>query len=372
MKGGIGEADDRYERHADAVADKVGRGESAEVLLDKIAGGPTTVIATSATMDAPVQMTRRKRDFAVQTTGPEKDDYEWSEDYLSEGEQTRPTTVVVKYDKSTQAPESPSPKLSKKVQDGNREKTQLAAKSSLDTTSDVDKSRFTADKPLLVLLEIGQSPQPEMEEEFRHVLGDSCDIRTLGALDHLDQNEIARHPPESGDDTLFTTLPPDGCPVLISKRLVIDGLRRRMDDLKDINAPVRILCCTGGFPEIESPNVLMASDIITSTVHDRVPKGSKLGVLVPDKEQVPEAIEQWGHEGYKVAAVPLSPEASDEVIEAAAHCMRDLAPDAILYDCMGYSHKLQTKVEAICSTTGIIAIGAAAHLAGRLLGIKGM
>ena len=370
LKGGIGEGDDRYERHADAVADKVGRGESAEGLLDKIAGRPTTVIAKSATMDAPVQMTRKKRDFGLQTTGPEKDDYEWSEDYPSEGEQKGAAAMVAKYDKSTQVPDRSAPKLSENVQYGTREKTRLAAKSLSASPSDVDRSRGMAGKPLLILLEIGQSPQPEMEAEFRQVLGDSCDIRTLGALDHLDQSEIVRYPPESGDDTLFTTLPPDGHPVLISKRLVIDGLRRRMDDLKDIKTPVRILCCTGGFPEIESPNVLMASDIITSTVHDRVPRGSKLGVFVPDKEQVPEAIEQWGREGYEVAGVPLLPEASDEVIEAAAYRMRDLAPDAVLYDCMGYSHELQTKVESICSTTGIIAIGAAAHLAGRLLGIK--
>ncbi len=38
LKGGVGEEGDSYERHADAVADKVVRGESAEVLLDQMAG----------------------------------------------------------------------------------------------------------------------------------------------------------------------------------------------------------------------------------------------------------------------------------------------------------------------------------------------
>ena len=94
----------------------------------------------------------------------------------------------------------------------------------------------------------------------------------------------------------------------------------------------------------------MASDILTGAVRDKVPAGTRLGVFIPDKDQVPEAIEQWGQEGYEVRVVPLSPEASDDTIEAAAHCMRDLSPDAILYDCMGYSHRLQTKVETICST----------------------
>ena len=39
LKGGVGEAGDPYERHADAVADKVVAGESAESLLSTMAGG---------------------------------------------------------------------------------------------------------------------------------------------------------------------------------------------------------------------------------------------------------------------------------------------------------------------------------------------
>jgi hypothetical protein len=39
LKGGVGAAGDTYERHADAVATAVVRGESAESLLDPVAGG---------------------------------------------------------------------------------------------------------------------------------------------------------------------------------------------------------------------------------------------------------------------------------------------------------------------------------------------
>ena len=47
LKDGIGEAGDKYERHADAVAGKVLRGQSAQELLDDMAGGiQTTVEAT--------------------------------------------------------------------------------------------------------------------------------------------------------------------------------------------------------------------------------------------------------------------------------------------------------------------------------------
>jgi len=43
LTGGVGEAGDAYERHADQVADKVVRGESAEALLDRYAGSSSPV-----------------------------------------------------------------------------------------------------------------------------------------------------------------------------------------------------------------------------------------------------------------------------------------------------------------------------------------
>ena len=51
LKGGVGEAGDRYEQHADAVADRVVRGESAEGMLDEMAGGSTA----SPSAHGPVQ-----------------------------------------------------------------------------------------------------------------------------------------------------------------------------------------------------------------------------------------------------------------------------------------------------------------------------
>ena len=60
LPGGIGVAGDRYERQADAVADAVLRGESAQPLLDQVTAGPVQVSAASAGAAAPVQMRRKK------------------------------------------------------------------------------------------------------------------------------------------------------------------------------------------------------------------------------------------------------------------------------------------------------------------------
>jgi preprotein translocase subunit SecG len=45
LPGGVGEVGDRYERHADAVADRVVAGESSEATLDEMAGGQRTPTA---------------------------------------------------------------------------------------------------------------------------------------------------------------------------------------------------------------------------------------------------------------------------------------------------------------------------------------
>ena len=60
LKGGVGQAGDTYERHADAVADKVVAGESAEPLLSEMAGpgGPAGAVqhqAVQRTAGAPPQ-----------------------------------------------------------------------------------------------------------------------------------------------------------------------------------------------------------------------------------------------------------------------------------------------------------------------------
>ncbi len=51
LKGGVGTAGDRYEQHADSVADRVVRGESAEPLLDAAPGAPSTAPGVQRRLD---------------------------------------------------------------------------------------------------------------------------------------------------------------------------------------------------------------------------------------------------------------------------------------------------------------------------------
>ena len=74
LKSGIGEAGDAFERHADAVADRVVAGESAEALLDHVAAGATRTSQAAApgAPGAPIQR--------VEIVGTTHNDYRPSQD----------------------------------------------------------------------------------------------------------------------------------------------------------------------------------------------------------------------------------------------------------------------------------------------------
>ncbi len=62
LKGGLGQPGDRYEQHADRVADLVVRGESAEAVLDEVSPGTSTVSAAVQLKGGRGRRWRRQRD----------------------------------------------------------------------------------------------------------------------------------------------------------------------------------------------------------------------------------------------------------------------------------------------------------------------
>lgn len=66
LKGGVGEAGDAYEQHADAVADAVVRGESAEALLGSGGGSPSGGVQRQA-----VQLTTKVNPMKPEPDGPQ-------------------------------------------------------------------------------------------------------------------------------------------------------------------------------------------------------------------------------------------------------------------------------------------------------------
>jgi peptidoglycan hydrolase-like protein with peptidoglycan-binding domain len=78
LKGGVGQVGDSYEQHADAVADKVVAGESAEGLLSTMAG-PGGGGQPAAQAGGPVQQTKGEEPADGEHEGTEHEDHEGHE-----------------------------------------------------------------------------------------------------------------------------------------------------------------------------------------------------------------------------------------------------------------------------------------------------
>ncbi|HEX3477510.1 MAG TPA: DUF4157 domain-containing protein [Kofleriaceae bacterium] len=82
LKGGVGAEGDAYEQHADAVADRVGAGGSAEALLDRFApGGATGAAAVQRKLGASQASGIRVREISTGRTGVISGKLVWGKHY---------------------------------------------------------------------------------------------------------------------------------------------------------------------------------------------------------------------------------------------------------------------------------------------------
>lgn len=211
-------------------------------------------------------------------------------------------------------------------------------------------------KPVLALLDIGKAPVPSLKLDFKRALGEGFQVEIFGALDDFSDHEILQHPPLNGEDTLFATIPPDEKPILISKKFVTGALQNRVNDIRKVNAQQIILCCTLKFPEFETPYVRNAFDIILGYIKENVPQNSTLGIFIPDDAQFDAQTDFWSSQGYKVAALSMPPDVKDPTLATQATHMRDLNPDTVLYNCMGYTYELFEKTRNIHSIKSMLSI----------------
>ena len=216
-------------------------------------------------------------------------------------------------------------------------------------------------KPLLTLVEVCKSPSPGREEVFRHLLGDHCQLQSSGALDHLSDQALLSQKPLNKADVLYANLPSDGRSVRVSKTFVIQALRKYIGELTPDDTAIRLLCCTGEFPEFSSSPILMPSTIIRKVLPQQLEKGATLGVFVPCEGQEEEAIEQWGGEGYRVITMVLPEDAPPDWVTASAMSMCRESPDKLFFDSMSYTTQFQANVANICPIPSILATTAVAE-----------
>ncbi|WP_339948760.1 AroM family protein [uncultured Albimonas sp.] len=224
-----------------------------------------------------------------------------------------------------------------------------------------------ASAPLVGLLVVGKAPRPALLAEIARVTGEA-ELRMLGALDHLSDDEVRARPPRDDADTLFTTLP-DGSTTLVSKAVVTEGMAARLADLSAMGASAAVVCCTGRFAGLAAPGVHFASDLLAGAVTACLPRGGRLGVFIPSPAQAANAVARWAASGLEAVALPLSPDADADAIEAAARAMQGEAPDLVAMDCISYTQAARARAAAIHGAPALLAASVAGRFAAELAGV---
>lgn len=223
------------------------------------------------------------------------------------------------------------------------------------------------------VLTIGQSPRTDVVPELQEYWGEQVKIVEAGALDGLSLQEIDRLAPREGDSVLVSRLK-DGSWVKLAEEKLIPLLQEKIDFLNEQKVNLILLLCTGTFPLFVSESLLIQPHgIIRSTVAGLLPEGKKLGLIVPDQEQVGRLVQDWSEAlGSKnsVVAVAGSPYESLEGVGQGAEQLKGYQPELVLLDCMGYNKEMKQIVGDMVGKPVILARGLLGRVVAELLGVQ--
>ncbi len=223
--------------------------------------------------------------------------------------------------------------------------------------------------PPLLVFTIGQAPREDLVAEIRDVMG-PVPIEVRGALDGWTLDQVEAIPPVEDADALHTRLllGPGGAAlnVKISKKAVTGQFRRM---LAEVGRRPTLIGCTGRFVDLDAgPNVLFPSGVLKGLVDGLLPRGGRLGVLVPIPEQVESFRLAWSEPERPATVVTVTP---GEDPTDAARQLAEADVDLVILDCFGYERSLLDQVRAEVDRPVLSAVRCTALLAGEMLGEGG-
>lgn len=194
---------------------------------------------------------------------------------------------------------------------------------------------------------IGQSPRIDIIPEIRDVLGMDVEIIEKGALDGTTLEEVNKFFPRPGEDFLVTRMK-DGTEVKVAEAHLITRISRCITEFQKEPVEIILFLCTGKFPEFESGKMLLRPDrIMYRLVQGLVTKG-RLGVVVPEPDQIPAMKVKWQNPQLEIVAEAFSPYTGiPEEMEKVADRIRTADVDLVVLDCMGFNREAMARFRKI-------------------------
>ncbi len=228
---------------------------------------------------------------------------------------------------------------------------------------------------------IGQSPRVDLIPEMRTVMTSAAaseevvSIIEAGALDGLTLEEVLRLAPEPGDYVLVTRMA-DGTPVKIAEKHIIPRMQEKIDSLVERGADAVALVCTGEFPPFRCKKLLVVPQKLLLHAVAAVVGGQtagqpgaghfRLGVMLPDADQVEQGIRRWSAITPELRIEPASPYGRAEAIDEAAQRLRRWGAGLVVMDCIGYTLAMKERVRWVTGVPAILARSVLARMLAEL------
>lgn len=194
---------------------------------------------------------------------------------------------------------------------------------------------------------IGQSPRTDIMKDILPLIPDTMELVEYGALDDLTLEEIQAAFDPSEDDEILVSRMRNGRQAKFTERFVTPYVQKKIDQAEAEGVSAIILFCTGVFPKFRHRVLFFEPQPLFHSIAANIAGDRKIGVLVPEPDQVAQAYQFWGKRGVDIAATFASPYLEFEKVVEAASFFQDQDVDFICTDCMGYTMEMKHAIQEI-------------------------
>lgn len=217
--------------------------------------------------------------------------------------------------------------------------------------------------PILGIVTIGQTPRPDLIRAF----GDEApraQVLLRGALDGLSESELATLT-APGDYPLLVRLS-SGHSIEVPMARLVPLVALRVRELAEDGARVVVVACAGGFPTVPCPVPLLLPGRLVPAVAGALTESRRIGVITPNRAQVPFAEAKWREDGFEPRVTWASP-ADEQELRRAAGDLAGSAIDLVVLDCMGHDDECRGTLARLTGLPVIAAQSLVARVAAALV-----
>ncbi len=193
------------------------------------------------------------------------------------------------------------------------------------------------------LISMGQFSMAGIEEDIAAILEPECEIVGVGILDGFTPDSIREQFwPKSDESFIVSTIKQDRV-VKLAVKHAVKLINEKIEYLEKSGIDCNLLMCTGVFPGLEHDHFLIEPQKVIRAAL-QVLSVRKVGIVVPEQEQIDDSFEQY--QEFNPIVVAASPYGDLEEIEKACASFPE-DRDLILLDCMGFTQKIKNTVAEI-------------------------